>query len=107
MFIQTEQTPNPSTLKFLPGRVVLPNGTADFADSDAARRSPLARRLFEVEGVRRVFLGSDFVTVTRGDDYSEQHVEREITIVLGDGEAEINCGGRAFRALLGTGEMRR
>jgi hypothetical protein len=47
------------------------------------------------------------ITVTRGDDYMEQHVEREITIVLGDGEAEINCGGGAFRALLGTGEMRR
>lgn len=72
MFIQTEQTPNPSTLKFLPGRVVLPNGTADFADPEAARRSPLARRLFEVDGVRRVFLGSDFVTVTRQDDVDWQ-----------------------------------
>lgn len=72
MFIQTEQTPNPSTLKFLPGRVVLPNGTADFADVEAARRSPLARRLFDVEGVRRVFLGSDFVTVTRADDVDWQ-----------------------------------
>ena len=65
MFIQTEQTPNPSTLKFLPGRVVLEQGTADFATVDAATRSPLARRLFEVEGVERVFLGSDFVTVTK------------------------------------------
>ena len=72
MFIQTEQTPNPSTLKFLPGRVVLPNGTADFADADAAKRSPLARRLFDVDGVRRVFLGSDFVTVTRADDVDWQ-----------------------------------
>jgi Fe-S cluster biogenesis protein NfuA len=65
MFIQTEQTPNPSTLKFLPGRVVLEQGTADFPDTDAAARSPLARRLFEVEGVERVFLGSDFITVTK------------------------------------------
>ncbi|MBV9834851.1 MAG: NifU family protein [Alphaproteobacteria bacterium] len=72
MFIQTEQTPNPSTLKFLPGRVVLPNGTADFADAEAARRSPLARRLFDVDGVRRVFLGSDFVTVTRADEVDWQ-----------------------------------
>jgi Fe-S cluster biogenesis protein NfuA len=72
MFIQTEQTPNPSTLKFLPGRVVLPDGTADFADREAAERSPLARRLFAVDGVRRVFLGSDFVTVTRGDDIDWQ-----------------------------------
>ncbi|HEX2889643.1 NifU family protein [Vineibacter terrae] len=65
MFIQTEQTPNPSTLKFLPGRVVLEQGTADFATVDSATHSPLARRLFEVEGVERVFLGSDFITVTK------------------------------------------
>jgi len=65
MFIQTEQTPNPATLKFLPGRVVLEQGTVDFADVEAAQRSPLARRLFEVEGVERVFLGSDFITVTK------------------------------------------
>ncbi len=65
MFIQTEQTPNPSTLKFLPGRVVLEQGTADFATVDSATRSPLARRLFEVDGVERVFLGSDFITVTK------------------------------------------
>jgi Fe-S cluster biogenesis protein NfuA len=65
MFIQTEQTPNPATLKFIPGRAVLDDGTADFAGADAAARSPLARRLFEVEGVTRVFLGSDFITVTK------------------------------------------
>ncbi|MCW5745433.1 MAG: NifU family protein [Alphaproteobacteria bacterium] len=65
MFIQTEQTPNPATLKFLPGRVVLEQDTADFADATAAQRSPLARRLFEVDGVERVFLGSDFITVTK------------------------------------------
>jgi Fe-S cluster biogenesis protein NfuA len=65
MFIQTEQTPNPATLKFIPGRAVLDEGTADFASADTAVRSPLARRLFEVEGVSRVFLGSDFVTVTK------------------------------------------
>lgn len=65
MFIQTEETPNPATLKFLPGREVLGRGTADFADSTGADRSPLAQRLFEVEGVTRVFLGGDFVTVTK------------------------------------------
>lgn len=65
MFIQTEQTPNPATLKFLPGRVVLDQGTADFPSADDAQRSPLARRLFEVEGVERVFFGSDFITVTK------------------------------------------
>ena len=64
MFIQTEQTPNPSTLKFLPGRVVMEKGTMDFASVDTATPSPLAKRLFAIEGVERVFFGSDFVTVT-------------------------------------------
>jgi Fe-S cluster biogenesis protein NfuA len=67
MFIQTEQTPNPATLKFLPGRDVMGQGTADFTDAAAATRSPLAERLFRVEGVAGVFLGSDFVTVTKED----------------------------------------
>jgi Fe-S cluster biogenesis protein NfuA len=65
MFIQTEQTPNPATLKFLPGRAVMPSGTADFPSRDSAGRSPLANRLFGVDGVRGVFLGSDFITVTK------------------------------------------
>jgi Fe-S cluster biogenesis protein NfuA len=65
MFIQTEATPNPATLKFLPGREVLGTGTADFPNPDAASASPLARRLFAVEGVTGVFLGSDFITVTK------------------------------------------
>ncbi len=65
MFIQTETTPNPATLKFLPGREVMASGTADFADRAAAARSPLAERLFDVDGVAGVFLGSDFVTVTK------------------------------------------
>jgi Fe-S cluster biogenesis protein NfuA len=72
MFIQTEQTPNPATLKFLPGRDVLgphaPGGTADFADAGQAGRSPLAQRLFEIDGITRVFLGSDFVTVSKTAD---------------------------------------
>jgi Fe-S cluster biogenesis protein NfuA len=67
LFIQTEQTPNPSTLKFLPGRVVMEKGTMDFAGSDSASASPLAKRLFAIEGVERVFFGSDFVTVTKGE----------------------------------------
>ena len=65
MFIQTEQTPNPATLKFLPGRAVMPAGTADFPDPESAGRSPLAERLFQIDGVAGVFLGSDFVTVTK------------------------------------------
>lgn len=68
MFIQTEDTPNPATLKFLPGRDVLGTGTADFTDVvDARARSPLAERLFQVDGVKRVFLAGDFVTVTKDD----------------------------------------
>jgi len=66
MFIQTESTPNPSTLKFLPGRDVLGEGGAEeFPDREAATRSPLAQRLFQVEEVGSVFLGSDFITVTK------------------------------------------
>ncbi|MBV0890732.1 NifU family protein [Paracoccus sp. Z118] len=67
MFIQTETTPNPATLKFLPGETVLANGTADFPASDTAASSPLAQRLFAVPGVSGVFLGQDFVTVTKAD----------------------------------------
>jgi Fe-S cluster biogenesis protein NfuA len=68
MFIQTEATPNPATLKFLPGRIVLEGGTRDFRDADAAAlSSPLAARLYEIEGVTGVFLGSDFVSVTKGE----------------------------------------
>lgn len=67
MFIQTEATPNPATLKFLPGRGVMPDGTLDIRDARAAERSPLARRLFAVPGVTGVFYGSDFVTVTKGE----------------------------------------
>ncbi|HTY66077.1 MAG TPA: NifU family protein [Alphaproteobacteria bacterium] len=68
MFIQTEQTPNPATLKFLPGRDVMGNGTADFATAEAAKRSPLAEHLFTVDGVTGVFLGTDFITVTKAAD---------------------------------------
>jgi Fe-S cluster biogenesis protein NfuA len=75
MFIQTETTPNPATLKFLPGRAVLKAGTRDLNDPrEAAAVSPLAARLFEVDGVTGVFLGSDFVSVTkRGGEW--QHLK--------------------------------
>ncbi|MBL8698626.1 MAG: NifU family protein [Alphaproteobacteria bacterium] len=68
MFIQTEATPNPATLKFLPGRVVMSVGTADFPSSEAAARSPLAQSLFGIDGVSGVFFGSDFITVTKDGD---------------------------------------
>ena len=65
MFIQTEATPNPATLKFLPGRPVLENGTLELRDAEQAAQSPLAERLFGVTGVSGVFFGSDFITVTK------------------------------------------
>ena len=65
MFIQTEATPNPTTLKFLPGRAVLAEGTLEMRDQTAASQSPLAQRLFAIEGVGGVFFGADFITVTK------------------------------------------
>src|SRR5260370_28547538 len=65
MFIQTEPTPNPATLKFLPGRAVLAHGTLEMRDKAAAHQSPLAERLFGIDGVSGVFFGSDFISVTK------------------------------------------
>ncbi len=67
MFIQTEQTPNPATLKFLPGCAVMAHGTLDITDPDGAKRSPLASGLFVIDGVTGVFLGNDFISVTKAD----------------------------------------
>lgn len=67
MFIQTESTPNPSTLKFIPGKSVLSDGTADYRTRSEAATSPLAARLFDISGVNGVFLGSDFISVTKGE----------------------------------------
>lgn len=78
MFIQTETTPNPATLKFLPGEIVLENGTADFPAPETAAKSPLARRVFAVGGVTGVFLGRDFVTVTKADDQPWDHLKPSI-----------------------------
>jgi len=78
MFIQTEATPNPATLKFLPGKVVLEEGTADFRDAaGASEASPLAGRLFEVPGVTGVFFGYDFITVSK-DGADWQHLKPAI-----------------------------
>ena len=67
MFIQTEATPNPATLKFLPGRAVLETGTLDLRDPADAAKSPLAERLFGIKGVNGVFFGSDFITVSKAE----------------------------------------
>src|ERR1700731_972607 len=78
MFIETEGTPNPATLKFLPGREVMGSGTADFPSAEIAERSPLASALFALPGVARVFLGSDFITVTKTDAIGWQGLKPQV-----------------------------
>jgi Fe-S cluster biogenesis protein NfuA len=99
MFIETEGTPNPATLKFLPGREVMASGTADFAGPDMAARSPLAEALFALPGVARVFLGGDFVTITKSDLADWQSLRPQVLgtimehfvagrpVIQGDGDA--------------------
>lgn len=98
MFIQTESTPNPATLKFLPGRAVMGEGAvADFPNKDAAQRSPLARALFETGEVSRVFFGSDFIAVSKTDgDWKHlkpailgaimEHFTRDLPLIEGGAE---------------------
>jgi Fe-S cluster biogenesis protein NfuA len=106
MFIQTEITPNPATLKFLPGRTVLETGTANFAEPASSVRSPLALRLFEIDGVTGVFLGQDFITVTKSVTFDWDTIKAAVlsaimdhftsgevtlapdTVVVGDGSGE-------------------
>ena len=78
MFIQTESTPNPATLKFLPGQTVLDMGSADFPSADVAGKSPLATRIFAVAGVTGVFFGTDFVTVTKAEAVDWGHIKPAI-----------------------------
>lgn len=80
MFIQTEQTPNPATLKFLPGRPVMESGVADFTDPSDTARSPLARHMFELGGITAVFFGADFITVTKAEESDWQVIK---PLVLG------------------------
>jgi Scaffold protein Nfu/NifU N terminal len=82
MFIETEGTPNPATLKFLPGRYVMGAGTADFASSASAERSPLAGALFALPGVARVFLGGDFITVTKSDETAWQALKPQVLAAI-------------------------
>jgi Fe-S cluster biogenesis protein NfuA len=104
MFIQTESTPNPATLKFLPGQTVLELGTADFPSAEAAAKSPLAKRIFAAGGVTGVFFGTDFVTVTKAESVDWAHIKPQILgaimehfqsgqpVIDGDGSA---AGGHA------------
>src|SRR5439155_21069635 len=82
MFIQTEQTPNPATLKFLPGRPVMTSGTANFTSEEAARTSPLAETLFALPEVAGVFLGADFITVTKAGDGDWYQLKPAILAVI-------------------------
>jgi Fe-S cluster biogenesis protein NfuA len=82
MFIQTEQTPNPATLKFLPGIAVMPSGTANFTTPEAASRSPLAERLFALPEVTGVFLGTDFITVTKAGDSDWFHLKPAVLAAI-------------------------
>ncbi|MEM7547184.1 MAG: NifU family protein [Pseudomonadota bacterium] len=101
MFIQTESTPNPATLKFLPGQTVLSAGSADFPTEDSAHVSPLAKRLFTVDGVEGVFLGPDFITVTK-DDQDWAHLKPAVLGAIMEhftsGEAVMETDARADHA---------
>ncbi|MEM9579818.1 MAG: NifU family protein, partial [Pseudomonadota bacterium] len=104
MFIQTESTPNPATLKFLPGQTVLELGTADFPSEVGADVSPLAARLFAVKGVTGVFFGADFVTVTKDEAVDWDHIKPALLgaimehfqsgapVMAGDGSAPAHSG---------------
>ena len=89
MFIQTEQTPNPQTLKFLPGKVVMEEGTAFFQNVEEGSNSPFAKRLFELEGVEGVFFGSDFITITKNQSLDWQVMK---PLILGSIVDHYNSG---------------
>jgi Fe-S cluster biogenesis protein NfuA len=107
MFIQTEATPNPESLKFIPGRDVLGEGSRDFPDAEAAAQSsPLAAALFGLEGVKRVYLGGDFLTITKDADWEWSHLKPFVlgaimehfvsgkpVLALGGQAAEVEEGG--------------
>jgi Fe-S cluster biogenesis protein NfuA len=102
MFIQTETTPNPATLKFLPGRIVLDDGVREFNAPEDAAVSPLAEALFDITGVRRVFFAKDFLTVTKHEAVDWDHVKAPILAAIMDhftsGLAIIRAGGEADEA---------
>jgi Fe-S cluster biogenesis protein NfuA len=101
MFIQTESTPNPRTLKFLPGRDVLGQGSREYAGAESAESSPLAMELFTIDGVERVYLGSDFLTITKREGIEWPHLKPHVLAaimdhftsgrpVLGDADAPVD-----------------
>ena len=84
MFVQTEITPNPASLKFLPGRVVMERGTADFRSVEEANSSLFAQNLFKIEGVEGVFFGSDFISITKSDKLDWQVIKPSILGSIAD-----------------------
>lgn len=84
MFIETELTPNPATIKFLPGEVVMPGGTRDFPDEESAKASPLASALFDLGDVSGVFFGRDFVSVTAGEGVDWSVLKPQVVALLLD-----------------------
>ena len=84
MFIQTDTTPNPASLKFLPGRVVMERGTADFRSVEEANSSILAQNLFKIEGVEGVFFGSDFISITKSESFDWQVLKPSVLGAISD-----------------------
>ena len=84
LFIQVQTTPNPASLMFIPGRPILPDGSRDFPTVASAKGSPLAKRLFRVQGVKGVFFGSDFITITKGEDTEWALLKPEIFATVSD-----------------------
>jgi NFU1 iron-sulfur cluster scaffold homolog, mitochondrial len=84
MFIQTESTPNPRTLKFLPGKDVLGQGSREYAEDEAANGSPLAQALFAIDGVERVYLGGDFITITKSESIEWPHLKPHVLAAIMD-----------------------
>lgn len=98
MFIETETTPNPATLKFLPGRQVMPQGTRDFATPEEAEASPLAQALFDTGEVTGVFFGAEFVSVTAAPGVAWSDLKAQVVAALLDhfvSEAPLFAGGDA------------
>ncbi len=82
MFIQTETTPNPATIKFIPGVTVMNSGVAEFMNAEAAVKSPLAQRIFEIAGVKSIFFGNDFVSVTKADSTEWGDIKSKILMAV-------------------------
>lgn len=82
MFIQTESTPNPATIKFIPGVPVMEEGSAEFLNEEQAGKSAIAERLFQVKGVTRLFYGSDFISVTKAEDADWQNMKAPILAAI-------------------------